>query len=228
MRQKPLPVSDKFHLESEEEEEEEALMEEEEKNTRNGKCAASDNAGRCSRGVSTEETERIGTRIEMPLDDTSPSPSTTSSDKPGGGNTSQRVEDTDRPSSFTRGSALLQLIACGSAALKAGKIAGFGSGASKPASSTAGSGGELNRHKQGAASRRVSRATVAEEEELRRIPENPRLRHHLAEDKEYFSGSIVEGSKYYLQPSLQKSSSCNEQRSLCILKILNSHHLLPN
>ncbi|XP_042429900.1 protein SOSEKI 2-like isoform X1 [Zingiber officinale] len=203
-RQKPLPVSDKFHLELEEEEEEdEVLMVEEGKNTRNnGKCAASDNAGCCSRGVSTEGTERIGTRIEMPLDDSSPPPSTTSSDKPGGRNTSRRFEDTDHSSSL-----LLQLIACGSAALKRGKIAGSGSGASKSAP-TAGSGGE-----QGAVSRRVSRATVAEVEQLRRVPENPQIRHHLVDDKEYFSGSIVEGSKYYLQPSLKKSSSCHEERS---------------
>lgn len=209
-RQKPLPVSNKFHLESEEEEEEEeVLMKEEEKNKGNGKCSASDDAGRCSRGVCTEEMERIGTRIEMPLDDSSPPPSTTSSDKPGGRNTSRRFEDTDHPSSFTRGSALLQIIACGSAALKRGKIAGSGSGASKSAP-TAGSGGE-----QGAMSRRVCRATVAQDEELRRVPENPRIRHHLVDDKEYFSGSIVEGSKYYLQPALKKSSSCNEERFLC-------------
>ncbi|XP_042422715.1 protein SOSEKI 2-like isoform X2 [Zingiber officinale] len=200
-RQKPLPLSDKFHLELEEEEEDEVLTVEEGKNTRNnGKCAASDNAGRCSRGVSTEGTERIGTRIEMPLDDSSPPPSTTSSDKPGGRNTSRRFEDADHSSSL-----LLQLIACGSAALKRGKIAGSGSGASKSAP-TAGSGGE-----QGAVSRRVSRATVAEVEELRRVPENPQIRHHLVDDKEYFSGSIVEGSKYYLQPSLKKSSSCHEE-----------------
>ncbi|KAG6508288.1 protein SOSEKI 2-like [Zingiber officinale] len=74
-RQKPLPVSDRPHLELEEEA---ALMAAEEEITRHSKC---------SRGVSTEEIERVGARTELPLDDSFSPPSTTSSDKPGGGNT---------------------------------------------------------------------------------------------------------------------------------------------
>ncbi|XP_042395067.1 protein SOSEKI 2-like [Zingiber officinale] len=74
-RQKPLLVSNRPHLELEEEA---ALMAAKEEITRHSKC---------SRGVSTEEIERVGARTELPLDDSFSPPSTISSGKPGGGNT---------------------------------------------------------------------------------------------------------------------------------------------
>lgn len=174
-RQKPLLVSDKPHLELEEEEEE---------STRHSKCS--------SRGVSTEEIERVGTRTEQPFDDSSSPPSTSSSEKPGGGNTSQRIEEADHQPFLARGSVLLQIIACGSAAMKGSKTGG--GGASKTASA-AGSGGELNRPVQGG----VSRTTVMEEEE-----------------KERLSRSVVEASKCHVHPPLKKSSSCNEESALTL------------
>lgn len=154
--------------------------------------------------MSTEEIERVGTRTEQPFDDSSSPPSTSSSEKPGGGNTSQRIEEADHQPFLARGSVLLQIIACGSAAMKGSKTGG--GGASKTASA-AGSGGELNRPVQGA----VSRTTVMEEEE-----------------KERLSRSVVEASKCHVHPPLKKSSSCNEERLLYELTTINFQHLLLN
>ncbi|CAL9081996.1 unnamed protein product [Musa textilis] len=221
---KPLPIAHKLHLELEEDEEEEDDQVEdeatEEGEARRGKrTAVGTGYTRCSRGVSTDEMERVEHRTtptELPLDDSSP-PSSTSSDKPpthAAGGASRRSEDTDQAAEpgQTRNSVLLQLIACGSAALTGRSCPSSGtSKATASASSSAPCGGSGSGRRRGMVSRLASRGV--EDDELRCFSENPRLCHPLVEDKEYFSGSIVEGSRAPTEPSLKKSSSFNEERS---------------
>ncbi|RRT40141.1 hypothetical protein B296_00046502 [Ensete ventricosum] len=225
---KPLPICHRLHLEAGEDEgeevEEDGAAEEEVRRggTRTAWHETTTSGPRYShrsRGVSTDEIERVedqtATRAhqpaptELPLDDASP-PSSTSSDKPppahgpGGGSAdsdSRRFEKPDQAPEpgLTRNSVLIQLITCGSAALK---------GRSSPGGGTTKAAASKLHH--GVVSRLASRA--GEDDELRRILENPRFCHPLVEDKEYFSGSIVEGSRPPSEPSLKKSSSFREER----------------
>ncbi|XP_064964132.1 protein SOSEKI 2-like [Musa acuminata AAA Group] len=222
---KPLPISHKLHVELEEDEEEEDEQSEdeatEEEEARRGKrTTVGTGYTRCSRGVSTDEIERVEHRTtptELPLDDSSP-PSSTSSDKPpthaagGAGGASRRPEDTDQAAEpgQTRNSVLLRLIACGSAALKGRSCPSSGTSKATASASSAPCGGSGSGRHRGMVSRLASRGI--EDDELRCFSENPRLCHPLVEDKEYFSGSIVEGSRAPTEPSLKKSSSFNEER----------------
>ncbi|KAJ8479378.1 hypothetical protein OPV22_023105 [Ensete ventricosum] len=229
-RLKALPAPHKLHLELEEDEEDEAELgaaEEGAEEVRGGKRNV-DGArhSRRSGGVSTEEIERNDNPTtarshhhhhvptELPLDDSSP-PSSTSSDKPPthapGCGTSQRFEDADPAPEpgLTRNSVLLQLIACGSAALKGSSRTSGGT----IKTATAAGGGQRNTGlHRGLVTRLASRA-AEEAEVVRCVQETPRFCHPLVEDKEYFSGSIVEGSRAPPEPSLKKSSSYNEERS---------------
>ncbi|PKU71961.1 hypothetical protein MA16_Dca007325 [Dendrobium catenatum] len=163
---------------------------------------------RCSRGVSTDEIDRgkfineprahRSRHTEIALDDSSP-PSSSSSDKAsaGGGGirtgcASFRFDDgeTTPESGQNRNSILLQLISCGSIAVKSGRA--VGGGFLKPAATA-----------QAALSTAGRKCTA---EKLHRMSE-----------KEYFSGSIVEGMEVNGQtaaaePALKKSSSYNEER----------------
>ncbi|RRT51887.1 hypothetical protein B296_00020520 [Ensete ventricosum] len=228
-RLKALPAPHKLHLELEEDEEDEAelgVAEEGAEEVRGGKRNV-DGArhSRRSGGVSTEEIERNDNPTtarshhhhhvptELPLDDSSP-PSSTSSDKPPthapGCGTSQRFEDADPAPEpgLTRNSVLLQLIACGSAALKGSSRTSGGT----IKTATAACGGQRNTGlHRGLVTRLASRA-AEEAEVVRCVQETPRFCHPLVEDKEYFSGSIVEGSRAPPEPSLKKSSSYNEER----------------
>ncbi|RRT33807.1 hypothetical protein B296_00058989, partial [Ensete ventricosum] len=206
----------------EEEAAEEEVTEEEEE-LRGGKGMGGDKhpngAGysRLSRGVSTDEIERVAVPAnhhglpQLPTDDSSP-PSSTTSDKPPGRGASRRFEEVDQTPEpgLTRNSVLLQLIACGAAALK-GRSSPSG-GMIKAAATSASPVEERrsNVRHRGVVSRLASRA--GEEDELRRDWDNPRFCHPLIEDKEYFSGSIVEGIRGPSEPSLKKSSSYNEER----------------
>ncbi|URE49791.1 WD domain, G-beta repeat [Musa troglodytarum] len=229
-RLKALPAPHKLHLELEEDEEEEGDLgadEEGAEEVRGGKRNV-DGArhSRRSCGVSTEEIERTDNPttarshrhhhhgpMELPLDDSSP-PSSTSSDKAPthapGSSASRRFEDADPAPEpgLTRNSVLLQLIACGSAALKGSSRT---SGGTIKTAAAAGGGQRNKGIHRGVVSRLASRA--AEDEVVRCVQENPRFCHPLVEDKEYFSGSIVEGSRAPPEPSLKKSSSYNEERS---------------
>ncbi|XP_062209146.1 protein SOSEKI 2-like [Phragmites australis] len=134
-----------------------------------------------------------GRPVELPVEETSP-PSSTSSDKPPPA-IQQPGRADQEPEPNRPGSMLLQLIACGS---------------------TAATGGSGPRLSCGLVSRLSSRAGVDEEEaaggELSR-----RFGHLAVEDKEYFSGSIVEGSGGRGTPlpasSHKRSNSYNEERS---------------
>ncbi|XP_064968286.1 protein SOSEKI 2-like isoform X3 [Musa acuminata AAA Group] len=227
---KRLPAPPRLLLEPEDDDEEEAAEEEvsEEEELRGGKGTGGDKypngAGysRLSQGVSTDEIERVAAPAnhhgltELPTDDSSP-PSSTTSDKPpthapglGASRRFEEVDQTPEPG-LTRNSVLLQLIACGSAALK-GRSSPSG-GMIKAAATSASPVEERrsNGRHRGVVSRLASRA--GEEDELRRHSDNPRFCHPLIEDKEYFSGSIFEGSMGPSEPSLKKSSSYNEERS---------------
>uniref|UniRef100_A0A0D9Z3A5 SOSEKI DIX-like domain-containing protein n=1 Tax=Oryza glumipatula TaxID=40148 RepID=A0A0D9Z3A5_9ORYZ len=143
--------------------------------------------------------------VELPVEETSP-PSSTSSDKPpaapqlqpGGGRGSDETE------SNRAGSMLLQLIACGSAA---------GGGSAKCRTEPRRSCGLVSR--LAAASR--AGTEVDDDEEAGGGGELSRRFGHLAvEEKEYFSGSIVEsGGRGTPLPSssLKRSNSYNEERS---------------
>lgn len=129
--------------------------------------------------------------VELPVEETSP-PSSTSSDKPPAAQQPGRADETEPNRT---GSMLLQLIACGSAA-------GSAKCRAEP------------RRSCGLVSRLASSAGADEEEaggELSR-----RFGHLAVEEKEYFSGSIVEssGRATPLPSSLKRSNSYNEERSL--------------
>ncbi|KAL6867684.1 hypothetical protein ACP4OV_015708 [Aristida adscensionis] len=142
--------------------------------------------------------------VELPVEDTSP-PSSTSSDKPPpAAAIIQQPARAQEPEPNRSGSMLLQLIACGSAT----PTGGSGKCRAEP------------RRSCGLVSRLSSRAGADDDEdddddaggELSR-----RFGHMAAEDKEYFSGSIVDGGGGRGTPlpaaSLKRSNSYNDERS---------------
>uniref|UniRef100_A0ACD5XHK1 Uncharacterized protein n=1 Tax=Avena sativa TaxID=4498 RepID=A0ACD5XHK1_AVESA len=145
--------------------------------------------------LSVRTTSR-GHPVELPVEETSP-PSSTSSDKPPVARPASRCDETE-PNNRT-GSMLLQLIACGSAT--AGSAAKCG-GRAEP------------RRSCGLVSRLSSRAGAEEDDEEEDGGElSRRLGHMRVDEKEYFSGSIVErGGRGTPLPasSLKRSNSYNE------------------
>lgn len=168
---------------------------------------------RCSRGVSTEELDEIViTNPPQP-----PPPSTTNSTTTLAEKLKQReerrvnnVKDNNYPTTSapsttsSRYSVLLQLIACGSsgAEMKAkqqeGRLSNVGTTSKRRES--------------------VDEEKVYSGDEDICVTENPRLMGNLqSEEKEYFSGSIVESMKanrvaFQAEPVLKKSNSYNEER----------------
>nr|GMC66370.1 protein UPSTREAM OF FLC [Ipomoea batatas] len=185
---------------------------------------------RCSRGACTEEKDKNGG--ELTRDDSS-SPSTTSSlSEKGndGNNASKRFEDGDpvvaESSLLSRNSVLFQLISCGGSASFRGKtLAPFTKQAAAAASVTVGrkscSGSSLQKEvliRVAAAARATPPKGTEDEEEIKYMSENPRFGNMQSEEKEYFSGSIVESitteERAGINPgSLKKSNSYNEERS---------------
>ncbi|KAG8097162.1 hypothetical protein GUJ93_ZPchr0013g37530 [Zizania palustris] len=154
-------------------------------------------AARLAKPVSARTNGSRPVAVELPVEETSP-PSSTSSDKPPAAvNPTGRGDDTE---SNRAGSMLLQLIACGSAS-------GAGGGSAKCRTEP--------RRSCGLVSRLASRAGTEDDEDA--AGELCRRFGHLAvEDKEYFSGSIVEsGGRGTPLPSgsLKRSNSYNEERS---------------
>ncbi|KAL5751512.1 hypothetical protein ACOSP7_021721 [Xanthoceras sorbifolium] len=221
---------------NDDDEEEEESYEDEEKST--SYTSSTTPHSRCSRGVSTEElddqepevhhhhhqqqlstkphknpTTTESTTTHHPDHSTSspPPPSLASSilsrEKPNSNNTSRRFEDGD-PDTVSRNSVLLQLISCGNLALSKAKTVPP-TGLIKQS----GGGGGL---RKGVICRSAA-VKVAEEEEIKFMSENPRFGNLQSQEKEYFSGSIVESmSKDRVeaaQPVLKKSNSYNEERS---------------
>ncbi|XP_068642637.1 protein SOSEKI 2 [Aristolochia californica] len=197
------------------EEEEVAVVLEEEEKLSN---SSSNTSSRCSRGVSTDETEENentkaqNNATELPLDEAfPPSSSSTVSEKTETHNasTSQLLDyDSGSESAMTRSnSVLLQLIACGSVSAR------------RNGSSSVTRAIKSTESRKSSSLRKgvlCKTAKSMDEEEIGYISENPRFGNPQSEEKEYFSGSIVESmteNRVDAEPSLKKSSSYNEERS---------------
>lgn len=191
---------------------------------------------RCSRGVSTDEIDEQQqpppqthkTRAESTHPESSPLSNASASvlNQPNhSNNVSTRFEDGDPIASKqsysvlkagqSRNSVLLQLIACGSSAV------------AKPKSPPCVNQGAVKRERSSQSFRKEvvyrSAVKVASEEEdmINYMSENPRFGNLQAEEKEYFSGSIVESMKedqrvHSAEPVLKKSNSYNEERSVIL------------
>ncbi|KAJ4715682.1 protein UPSTREAM OF FLC [Melia azedarach] len=200
------------HQEEEEEEEEEEEYEEEEKTSYTSSTTPH---SRCSRGVSTDELEEQETQNNnRNQTDHQTTPSSLlcreKSDQTTA-NLSKRFQDVDDNPADTlppsRNSVLLQLISCGNLAVAKAKNV---SSLKQPVGKKSGINGGLHK---GVLCK--SAVKVAEEEDMINfMSENPRFGNFQSEEKEYFSGSIVESaSKDEIQPVLKKSNSYNEERS---------------
>ncbi|XP_028763826.1 protein UPSTREAM OF FLC-like [Neltuma alba] len=172
---------------------------------------------RCSRGVSTGELEEDREPKPHPQMKTvkvtvnhAPPPSLTPADKlqrseqiKEANGTSIRFEDGLEPS---RSSILLQLIACGSSAVSKAKNSPCMSNGVKKRESSSGS--EISVKREA--------VKVSEEEMIKCMSENPRFGNLQSEEKEYFSGSLVESRKenrVHSEAVFKKSNSYNEERS---------------
>ena len=107
-----------------------------------------------------------------------------------------------------RSSVLLQLIACGSSAVAK----------AKPNSVTTRT--NVTKYLHRGVLCKSAAAKCSDEEMIKFMSENPRFGNVQAEEKEYFSGSIVEsmadGRDVAVPPVLKKSNSYNEERYVCV------------
>lgn len=208
-RQKPK--FEEFDEDEEEEEEYEVELDEDQKTSYTSSTTPH---SRCSRGVSTDELDEAQAQKAHSSADDTPSITTASKNRAKQSNSgSQRFNEEDDPGVVSesesgpgRNSVLLQLIACGSSAVAKAK-------SSQPAAAkTGGSGSVLLR--RGVLCKRAVK--MADEEMISYMSENPRFGNPQAEDKEYFSGSIVESMTEEragaATPVLKKSNSYNEER----------------
>lgn len=172
-------------------------------------------AARADKPAVSARTTNRSRPVELPVEETSP-PSSTSSDKPPATAPQQQRQPGRRASDMLQepepsrpGSMLLQLIACGSTAPAAAGGGGSGKCRAEP------------RRSCGLVSRLSARGGADEdedeEEEAAAGGDLGRRFGHLAvQDKEYFSGSIVEGAGGRGTPlpasSLKRSNSYNEER----------------
>ncbi|XP_043722462.1 protein SOSEKI 2 [Telopea speciosissima] len=192
---------------------------------------------RCSRGVSTDEiieehktqpkTHNIDNNpTELSLDDASPpSTSSTLSEKAHDSNNNNNNDNGDperlredyspatEPTVGGRNKVLLQLIACGSSVATKGLK---NTPCLKHQSST-NVRKSSNLHK-GVLCKSATKIMEEEETEIKFMSENPRFGNPQSEEKQYFSGSIVESMTedrvLPVESALKKSSSYNQERSL--------------
>ncbi|CAK9166980.1 unnamed protein product [Ilex paraguariensis] len=231
---KRKPLATKRHPEPEEvennryQDEDENEEDEEEYEEKTSYTSSNTPQSRCSRGVSTDEHElqqetHKNPSTELTLENSSP-PSTTSSthsDKPNesktSNNTSKRFEDGDplpTESVLNRNSVLLQLISCGGSVSFRGK--GVPVVTPTPRCTVARKSSSSSLHKGVLCKTAAAKVVLGEEDEINCMSENPRFGNLQSEEKEYFSGSIVESmtqEKVHVEPGLKKSSSYNEERS---------------
>lgn len=121
-----------------------------------------------------------------------------------------------------RNSILLQLIACGSSAVAKSKNAP--AGMKQPVKSTVKKSDSLHK---GVLFKNAVKLT--EEDMISYMSENPRFGNLQSEEKEYFSGSIVEamsGHRVAAEPVLKKSNSYNEERLVARFWICYSFYAL--
>lgn len=154
---------------------------------------------RRSRGVSIEEPKTNNATAQVSLDASSFS-STTSSTLSEKSSISKRFEEGDGVGNeplLSRNSMLLSLIACG------------GSASFRKAAPPRKSGSQLQK-------RVVCKAAAAADDGdqvmIGSMSENPRFGKLQSEEKEYFSGSIVEAMERIDIEGLKKSSSHNQER----------------
>ncbi|KAE8677930.1 hypothetical protein F3Y22_tig00111467pilonHSYRG00003 [Hibiscus syriacus] len=151
---------------------------------------------RCSRGVSTDELEYQENNIQKPIVEKQDQTKNTAS---------KRFEDGDTVANGRNSSVLLQLIACGNLAVN--KAKNIPNNVVKKSE---------NLHR-GVVCKSAVKA-VEDDHMISCMSENPRFCNLQAEEKEYFSGSIVESIKSENlvvadEPLLKKSNSYNEERS---------------
>ncbi|KAK3411679.1 hypothetical protein EUGRSUZ_I00418 [Eucalyptus grandis] len=219
-----------FEVDAEEEEECELADEEKASYT-----SSTTPGSRCSRGVSTDELDEEGggdgaDKLPRDTDDPGSPPAPTSSAvaKPAGksgegcgnGNGNAvaiRFEDGDPGAPSRSNSVLLQLIACGGGG---GNSAVPKTKAAPPGVAKSG-GKDLHRGVLRKTAAKAAAEAEGDDDEaaaaamIRCMSENPRFGNAQSEEKEYFSGSIVESmSGDRVGPGrLKKSSSFNEERS---------------
>ncbi|GMI68661.1 SOSEKI2 [Hibiscus trionum] len=166
---------------------------------------------RCSRGVSTDEIEDPQKTVSDSAQQHSSLLSTSSIDKRNRSknNTSIRFEDGEpfgSESAASRSSVLLQLIACGNLAVNKAKNVGI----MKQKNLVVKKEENVDR---GVICKCAVNKVVEDDEMIKCMPENPRLGKLEANEKEYFSGSIVESINSEKRESvLKKSNSYNEER----------------
>ncbi|XP_062009664.1 protein SOSEKI 2 [Rosa rugosa] len=224
----PTPNSNhKFHEDPDQydEQEEEEVDYEDEKTSYTSSTTTN---SRCSRGVSTDELEEQ--QQQPPQTHKTPPESSPLPNAPASvlnqanhsNNVSMRFEDGDpivTKQSYSvskagqgKNSVLLQLIACGSSAVAKAK--------STPCVSQ----GIVKRERSSQSFRKevvyrsAVKVAIEDEDMITYMSENPRFGNLQAEEKEYFSGSIVESMKedqrvHSAEPVLKKSNSYNEERS---------------
>ncbi|XP_050204879.1 protein SOSEKI 2 [Mercurialis annua] len=230
----------KFEYEDFEEEEEDLESQEEyEDEEKTSYTSSTTPHSRCSRGVSTDELEEPPTKnltstesthhrsSSLPPPTPQPPPSSNKPQLISNSNnrnnaSSQRFEDGDPISTesiTSRNSVLLQLISCGNLAVaKAKNNAGSATATATPSNVKQPplkvSNGVNVLHK-GALYRNAVKA-AEEDVMIRYMSENPRFGNLQAEEKEYFSGSIVESMSENRDvgesAGLKRSNSYNEER----------------
>ncbi|MED6194948.1 hypothetical protein PIB30_033474 [Stylosanthes scabra] len=208
------------------EEEEEFLLVEEREEERTSYTTSSTATphSRCSRGVSTDDDHQLLlpqkgiNKQKEPLEHCHPRGSSSSTstlaeklNQEAPNKSSKRLEEKTESSAPSRNSVLLQLIACGSSGAD---FKGNNDNNNEPRRvSNAGS--------RSACFERGTKKSMSnssdEVEMIKYVSENPRFGNLVSEEKEYFSGSIVESIKANhtgsdLEPVLKRSNSYNQER----------------
>lgn len=181
---------------------------------------------RCSRGVSTDELEYQETNIQGPQKPISDTPKQDSSILSENQNqkqyqsknsTSKRFEDgdpvTNVSTSGRNSSVLLQLIACGNLAVN--KAKNMPTVVKQPVVPNTMVKKSENLHRGVLC--KTARKAAEDDQMISCMSENPRFGNLQAQEKEYFSGSIVESMNSENrvvgdQPMLKRSNSYNEER----------------
>ncbi|KMZ66255.1 hypothetical protein ZOSMA_2G02660 [Zostera marina] len=214
-------------------------MEEEEEEVEEADIVVDTAQSRCSRGVSTDHQEEqqqselncVGEVIGASSNSSSSSENTSgnlttipknnnnSNSKSNSNNISCKSSSISVNEMTRTPSVLLQLIACGAlpAKMKTGLKSPLSSsslGNNSSGSSSIGSSGRKSLYK-GVLSRLATNHATMEGDDydvIKYMSENPRFGNLQMEDKEYFSGSIVETMQKTVN-TLKRSSSYNEERS---------------
>ncbi|CAF1882055.1 unnamed protein product [Brassica oleracea var. botrytis] len=158
---------------------------------------------RCSRGISTETIEFTEKKSNLVKTEQSLPVRSDSSELT---RSAERVEDGDPvDTGSVRGSIWLQMISCGHIA-------------KHYAPSLMNSRPKEESLRKGVMCKNVVKKAVVEDERemIRFMSENPRFGNPQAEEKEYFSGSIVESvshERVTAQPTLRRSNSFDEERT---------------